>query len=494
MMRDERTEDKPPYSRVFVVCNKQHRLEDLRSLFEKYGEVEDLHLPRDRSTGDIKGIAYVKFVKTSSAAAAIDALHMKHVQNCNKPLKVMVATTKNEEKNVNENKYKRLFIKVSKDSTENGIKDHFSRFGHVEQVHIQRDRETLECRGFAYIHYKTFYEAAIAYEQCDKIYKPVFAIPREVLKRTRNSIESFDRFPSSDSLYTREHRNEIDPYYKDHSMRDGMIKKDGIFPLIKTTPGDYDTVHVVCNPCVPQKSLEKLFDIIPEMLQFKFTIDHSKGICLAAVKYESRVAAAHAVASLNNYEFPSGQIISVKPENTLSNVADSLSKIVNSFKTSLDSNSDLMQLADAIAQASTLLKAATSGVDTKAERSNDDFCNVPLPPVQPRANSDAKVAQRCFLVFKPHPLPLPILRDIFCRFGGLIDVNIIPNKTYGFAKYASLKSAQDAINTLHEATVHGIKLKVLEAEEMRKENRDDKMEDDDNEHTDKNKRARLDEK
>ncbi|KPJ20282.1 hypothetical protein RR48_04880 [Papilio machaon] len=34
---DERKEDKPPHSRIFVVCGKQTKEEDLRPPFEQFG-------------------------------------------------------------------------------------------------------------------------------------------------------------------------------------------------------------------------------------------------------------------------------------------------------------------------------------------------------------------------------------------------------------------------------------------------------------------------
>lgn len=37
------------------------------------------------------------------------------------------------------------------------------------------------------------------------------------------------------------------------------------------------------------------------------------------------------------------------------------------------------------------------------------------------------------------------LRDVFCRFGDLIDVYMLANRNCGYAKYASRKSAEEAI-------------------------------------------------
>ncbi|CAB3258915.1 unnamed protein product [Arctia plantaginis] len=485
---DDRNDDKPPYSRVFVVCNKQLRVEDLRSAFESFGCIEDIHMPKDRSTGESKGIAYIKYSQTSSAALAIKEMHLKTIQNSSKPVRVMVATHKNDNHSTNDEKYKRLFIKVHKEITESEIREHFSQFGYVDSVHLQKDKLTEECRGFAYVHYKTFFDAAKAFEGCDKKYKAIFATPKDELKRTRNSIENFaDSFHSSNSSLIKDN-------YSDHyNQAKDDVKRDNLSSLIKTRPLDYDTISVTCSPQVSQKCIQRLFNIVPGMTQCKYTSDSYNGLCKAIVTYETEKAAAYAVERLNNFEFPSGEIVSVKPDdNPIHKAANSLTSIlVNSFKNAGDSGSpDLLQLADVIAQASTLLKAATSGREIRSESHQESYCSVSLPPPQPLANSNTRVAQRCFLVFKPVPPPVHILKDAFCRFGDLIDVYTFPNKTFGFVKYASVTAAQDAIRTLHGATLYGSKMKVLIADE--KPSQDDKVDDENSvDHDSDRKRMKL---
>ena len=34
--------DSPPFSRVFIVCSKHHREDDLRAAFENFGNIEDV--------------------------------------------------------------------------------------------------------------------------------------------------------------------------------------------------------------------------------------------------------------------------------------------------------------------------------------------------------------------------------------------------------------------------------------------------------------------
>lgn len=74
---------------------------------------------------------------------------------------------------------------------------------------------------------------------------------------------------------------------------------------------------------------------------------------------------------------------------------------------------------------------------------------VKLPPAQPMASIDAEVAKRCFIVCGPPVPPIYAMKDAFCRFGNLIDVYMLPGKNCGYAKYASVESANEAIEVDH---------------------------------------------
>lgn len=463
---DRNDNDKPPYSRLFIVCSKQHVKEDLLPLFEKYGDIEDMYMPKHRNTGISKGIAFVKYNKTSSAAAAIQDLHMKCIENDSKPIKVMVSSNKSEGPHVNEEKFKRLFIKVLRNTTESEITEHFCQFGQVASVHLQKDKSGMAgCSGFAYVNFNSFLDAARAFEQCDSRYRPIFATPRDERKRVLNS-EDYD--------YGHDGHG-----YDNHELRGfpkhEFDKRNSISCLIETKSQNFDSINVTCTPAVPQKCIEQLFNIVPGLVNFSYSTESN--VSKALIKYDREVAAAYAVERLDKYEFPSGELITIKPiSSPLSKAACNLSQIVNNFKNSKDTNPDMMQLAEAIAQASTLIKAATS----KEFENNTDFeyiSGVKLPLIKPLLDKNTKLAKRCFLVLKPMPPPHHVLENIFCRFGDLVEISIIHNKTFGYAKYASTKAADEAIRTLHGTTLFGVKFKVIEADE--KPSREDKMNVDD---------------
>lgn len=84
--------DKPPFSRVFVVCSKSHSSDDLKKVFEEFGTVEDVWVVKDKHTKENRGVAYVKFSKMSEACKAVESMDGRKLGEENadgKPLKVI---------------------------------------------------------------------------------------------------------------------------------------------------------------------------------------------------------------------------------------------------------------------------------------------------------------------------------------------------------------------------------------------------------------------
>ena len=80
--------DQPAFSRVFIVCSKLMKEEEIREAFSVYGNIEDVWMVKDRMTKENKGICYVKFDKASSAAQSIENLDGKVIGSDPKPVKV----------------------------------------------------------------------------------------------------------------------------------------------------------------------------------------------------------------------------------------------------------------------------------------------------------------------------------------------------------------------------------------------------------------------
>ena len=85
---DER--DDPPMSRLFIVCSKNNSEEEFFEAFSKFGHVEDVKIVKERD-GSSKGVAFVKFSKTSEAANACEALNGEMIGQSSRPIKVLIA-------------------------------------------------------------------------------------------------------------------------------------------------------------------------------------------------------------------------------------------------------------------------------------------------------------------------------------------------------------------------------------------------------------------
>lgn len=452
--------DSPMYSRLFVVCAKGLSENVFSEAFSKYGEIEDIHLPRD-NVGNMKGLAYIKFAKTSEAAYALEAMNLQTLPGSSRPLKVMVAANRSELANDDFEKYRRLFITVPKVMTENEIEKEFKNYGHITSIILQKDHKNGDSKGFAYISYAKFSQAAQAFEQCNKMYRAIFAKPKS-LKRPETAFES-----RIDNL-ARTSNSMNSPHFL-VPMMNSQVPLDG-----------YTRVIFLCWPQLNQMQVQQLFDLIPGMVTCQYFVDPSQNVGKGTVCYSNSRSAAYAVEKLNEFEYPPGMKILVKPDvpfgtdnnynhnsNDFNMIPNAVSKLKKAIEYSSNSSGpDLVQLAEAIAEASNLIKKATGNGSNDVYDSNDlSYCSVKLPAPQPLAHIDCVVVKRCFLVCKPSPPPLTVLRDVFCRFGALINVYTLPNKTVGYARYATAKAADEAIKVLHGAEICGVRMKVLQAEE-----------------------------
>ncbi len=53
--------------------------QDLRDLFSEVGEVEDVHIPTDRTSGRPRGFAFVRFATAEQAAQAVETMNGQEV-------------------------------------------------------------------------------------------------------------------------------------------------------------------------------------------------------------------------------------------------------------------------------------------------------------------------------------------------------------------------------------------------------------------------------
>lgn len=478
----ETSEEYPPFSRLFVLCDKSHSENDFRDRFSKFGTIEDMRFVKDRTTGEYKGVVYIKYAKTSEAANAVENMNGKTMGNVSRPIKVKVASSRQEGpvREDNEEKYVRLFVIIPRTMTDSELRDEFGGFGKVDYATVVKDKETRESKGYGYVKFKNFSEAANAFENADKKYKAIFAEP----KRYKNESNSFD------------------PYFPSQAQPPIAA----MMPHPGAMADGFITLSVICNPICHQEQIRKLFDIIPGLDYFQYKVEPRRHMAMAQVVYTNHQSAKYARDKLHGFEYPPGSKLVVKPcyNSGVPSFGDQSPEFMSMRKPVYlpgENGADLAQLAETIAQATSLIQAAAAGTLGQKVQPDDSFCNVKLPSSKPLASIDAPVAQRCFIVCQPRPPPISVLRDAFSRFGNLIDVYTLPNKSVGYAKYAIAESAQEARKILHGAELCGIRMKVLEAEEPRynsntahsgeNNERSDSSQNNDVEHDDRRKRLKI---
>ena len=114
---------------------------------------------KDRD-GKSKGVAYIKFSKTSEAAYACEAMNGECLGSDSRPLKVIVAASKSlgssSRGSRDDEKSQRLFLIIPKGTTEKDLQLDFTTFGEIQDINMIRDRKTKDGKGFAYIRFKKY--------------------------------------------------------------------------------------------------------------------------------------------------------------------------------------------------------------------------------------------------------------------------------------------------------------------------------------------------
>merc|ERR1719427_314654 len=323
----------------------------------------------------------------------------------------------------------RLFVLIPRGMEESEVREKFTEFGEIDYVQVVKDRNTGEKKGFGYVKFLRAYDAARALEEADKVFKAVMAEPKAA-KMKREVADARNSHPGT-------------PLGGFPDLGLGSVRgADVTVPSMPSFGFDEglrsaaigNRLQVNCAYSLTSEQLARLFDLIPGMelcdLKRNFSTGESKG--LAIVVYNSVGSATYAKEKLNGFEYPPGYKLIVR----------------------YAPDGDVTDVVPASHTNDTAVSRSATGATSR--------CSVSLPAPQPL--SDAKTdecVERLFVVCQPAPPPSSVLLDVFCRFGNLIDVFMLKNKNFGYAKYSS---AEKALECLHGADVCGAKLKVLTAE------------------------------
>lgn len=123
----------------------------LWELFVQCGPVINVHIPRDKITGEHQGFSFVEFRTEEDADYAIKIMHM--IKLYGKAIKVNKASQDKRTQEVGAN----IFVgNLSEDVDEKQLKDIFTAFGVVLSTKIMRDTESGVSKRYGFVSFDNF--------------------------------------------------------------------------------------------------------------------------------------------------------------------------------------------------------------------------------------------------------------------------------------------------------------------------------------------------
>ncbi|XP_035519899.1 RNA-binding protein 45 [Morone saxatilis] len=443
--------DDPPNSRLFAVTSRSITEDELRESFSVFGDIQGVWVVKDKQTKESKGICYVKFAKSSQACMAMEEMHGKVLMEGTKPIKVFIAQSRSStrHRDVEDEELTRIFVMIPKTFSEEDLKDTFKEYGDIEYCVIIKNKTTGESKGLGYVRYYKPSQAALAIENCDKTYRAILAEPRTKAAATEEYTGGAAR---GEYVGGSESMNQ-------YAMPMG---DPGNYPVMDYRSGDFTRCLMMSTrAALTQEQIFALFDIIPGMEYCELQRDAygmSKGHAL--IRYSNLGSAVYAKEKLNGFEYPPGNRLAVNFVDDGEDRSSPVGRMAMQFVAA--------QMMSAVwngPSTSQVMKPGFSAVSPVSRIQTD----VNLPPLKKLAPPDSKAKERLFVVFSPSPLPPDVLEDVFCRFGSLIEVHLVPGRKVGYMKYADKQCADEAMAALHGRVVNGVKMKVMLADPPREE-------------------------
>lgn len=392
----------PPFSRLFIVFGKgNHPTEaQLNEAFVQYGPIQNIKMVKDQVTSESKGICYIQYMKTSSAARALE--EMNGVILGSKPIKVLLASDKHgndDPEFLNEKTRSRLFLVISKETTDTELRNDFEQFGNLQYVKILTD-DAGRSKGCAFIKYTTPYNAALAVESCPSDYKIEYAAPKR---------KSFGEDPSP---FNTPSIVQTPTYQNNYSMPNSVAPLNRRKIMVR-----FYTLNV-------QNHLIKLFSIPPQFEYSEIISVPAPGVeGIATAVYSTPEAADYARAKLNDFEYPPGSPLIA----------------------TLSTTSQMSYPPDT----GTYYQQYSTAAQTPA-----------YPETAAAADFNPSSICRVFFQCDPYPPNEKQLREIFQYYGSITDAYIVRGKKIGFVTFTSPNSAQQAVQLMNNRVVNDIQFTV----------------------------------
>ncbi|KAG7283516.1 hypothetical protein CRUP_012576 [Coryphaenoides rupestris] len=391
----------------------------------------------------------------------MEEMHGKVVIEGTKPIKVFIAQSRSSgrHRDVEDEELTRIFVMIPKTFTEDDLKETFKEYGDIEYCVIIKNKFTGESKGLGYVRYYKPSQAAMAIENCDRGYRAILAEPRSKTNSADGEYAGggarFDQHGGGgggggDNMNVYPFAMGGDPsnyQMTDYRSSDVMTR----------------CLMLSSRAAITQEQVFALFDIIPGMDYCELQRDAyglSKGH--AVIRYNNLGSAVYAKEKLNGFEYPPGNRLAVSYIDDGDDRNSPVGRMAMQFVAA-----QMMSTLWNGPSGSQLLKTATSFPGAQAApRIQADLS---LPSIKKLAPPDSKVKERLFVVFSPSPLSLDVLEDVFCRYGSLIEVHLVPGRKVGYMKYADKQCADEAMAALHGHMVNGVRMKVMLADPPREE-------------------------
>ncbi|KAJ0066867.1 hypothetical protein NL108_004841, partial [Boleophthalmus pectinirostris] len=295
-------------------------------------------------------------------------------------------------------------------------------YGDIEYAIVIKNKTTGESKGLGYVRYYKPSQAALAIENCDRSYKAVVAEPR-----TKSG--TGDDYGTATAAY----------------MNTGDAMSQYSFPTADASgyqyldyrSGEYTrSLMVSTRAALSQEQYFALFDLIPGLEYCELQRDYGmKKLIIhfpsgqALIRYNNLGSAVYAKEKLNGFEYPPGNRLVVAYLEDGEDRSSSVNRMAVQYV-----SSQMMSAVWSGASSGHMMKG--SGYSAVGPVSTRIQTDVNLPAPQKLAPRDSQSKERLFVVFTPTVLPLDVLEDVFCRFGSLIEVHLVPGRKVGYMKYA----------------------------------------------------------
>ncbi|KAL5712824.1 hypothetical protein ACHQM5_014953 [Ranunculus cassubicifolius] len=144
--------EKASPGKIFIGgLSKDATLAAFKEYFERYGEITDSVIMKDRNTGHPRGFGFVTYADPSVVDKVIEETHVINGKQVEIKRTIPKGTVQSKDKDL---KTKKIFVGgIPTMTTEDEFKNFFSKFGKVVEHQIVLDHATQRSRGFGFIVY-----------------------------------------------------------------------------------------------------------------------------------------------------------------------------------------------------------------------------------------------------------------------------------------------------------------------------------------------------